>query len=54
LCILQDHGDLPFAPGDLAGNFLFDKRDMPQVCIISKLQNIRFILFQILVQFGDP
>lgn len=45
LRILQNGGDLPLAPGDLTGDFLFDERDMPQVRLVGKLQNARFVLF---------
>jgi hypothetical protein len=53
LSLLQNNGDLAFAPGDFAGDFLFKKLNMSEMGIIGQFQNIRFVLFEILVQFGD-
>lgn len=52
LHLLQNGCNLAFAPGDFARDFLFDELSMPQVRLIGQIQNIEFVLFQILVQFG--
>lgn len=54
LRVLQNGSNLSFAPGDLARDFLFNKLNLTQVSIVGQFQNIRFVLFQILVQFGNP
>ncbi|GCE06748.1 hypothetical protein KDAU_40770 [Dictyobacter aurantiacus] len=42
-----------FPPGNFARNFLFNELDMAEMQVVSQFQNVHFILFQALVNFGD-
>ena len=47
--LIKERSDLTLLPGYFSRNFLFNKLNPAQVFIISQMQDIGFILFQVLI-----